>query len=77
MQIVRLGNNIRDGEAFQFVVPANSWFASAPDKNSMYSFVGCTVSPGFDFADFEIADRSELIKLYPQHKDLVIQLTRK
>ncbi len=77
LQIVRLGNNIRKGEVFQFVVPANAWFASAPDKNSIYSFVGCTVSPGFDFTDFEIADRSELIKLFPQHKDLVTQLTRK
>ena len=73
---VQLGSNIQNGELFQFVVPANSWFASRPSKNSSYSFVGCTVSPGFDFEDFELTDAAPLIKQYPHQADLIRSLTR-
>jgi predicted cupin superfamily sugar epimerase len=38
--------------------------------------VGCTVAPGFDFADFEMPARQELVSLYPQHKAIIEQLTR-
>lgn len=73
---IQLGSNIHNGEVFQYVVPANSWFASRPTKNNSYSFVGCTVSPGFDFKDFELNDAEPLIKLYPDHSDLIRSLTR-
>jgi len=38
--------------------------------------VGCTVAPGFDFADFEMARREELVKDYPQHRSVIERLTR-
>lgn len=76
LQIIKLGSDILNGEIFQFVVPANCWFASIPAENSMYSFVGCTVAPGFDFEDFELAETKTLTKLYPQHKDIIKKLTR-
>jgi len=38
--------------------------------------VGCTVAPGFDFADFELADKEALAGQYPQHAALIRQLTR-
>lgn len=76
LETIKLGNNILNGEVFQYVVPANCWFASEPAKNSKFSFVGCTVAPGFDFADFELANTDELSKLYPQHKVLIRRLTR-
>lgn len=73
---VKLGNNILNGEVFQFVVPAGCWFASEPAPESSFCFVGCTVAPGFDFEDFELANRVDLIKQYPQHATIINRLTR-
>jgi len=71
-----MGQNIIIGEKFQHVVPAGCWFASKPAEGSFYSFTGCTVAPGFDFEDFELADAASLIQLYPQHSALIKHLTR-
>jgi predicted cupin superfamily sugar epimerase len=73
---VHLGSDIRNGEVYQFVVPANNWFASIPSAQANFCFVGCTVSPGFDFYDFELAHAEDLISQFPQHKDLIVSLTR-
>lgn len=64
------------GEAcFQAVVPAGRWFAARPVAGAAYVLVGCTVSPGFDFADFEMADRAAMIAAFPQHEALITELT--
>jgi predicted cupin superfamily sugar epimerase len=76
LDIIRLGNNIELGECFQYVVPANCWFASRPANESEFSFVGCTVAPGFDFADFELAIADNLSLAYPQHKSIIDSLCR-
>jgi len=76
LQTIHLGNNILAGEVFQFVVPANCWFASEPATNTQFSFVGCTVAPGFDFADFELANAVTLTQLYPQHENIIKRLCR-
>jgi predicted cupin superfamily sugar epimerase len=76
LDIIQLGNDISNGETFQYVVPANCWFASKPKANTSFSFVGCTVAPGFDFKDFELAKADELIQLYPQHKNSIQSLCR-
>jgi len=76
LETINLGNNILNGEIFQFVVPAGCWFASEPAPESNFSFVGCTVSPGFDFADFELANANNLSRLYPQHETIIRRLTR-
>lgn len=71
-----LGPEPDAGQSFQAVVPADSWFASHVEDRSSYSLVGCTVAPGFEFEDFELAHRKELIALYPQYRDLIETLTR-
>lgn len=76
LTVVSLGNDIEKGQLFQYVVPANCWFASRPAKDSEFSFVGCTVAPGFDFADFELATAKELIAAYPQHQAIITALCR-
>jgi len=76
LTVHRLGSNIEKGENFQTVVKAGSWFASVPADGSEYALVGCTVAPGFDFAEFELADRATLAKQYPQHATLIGTLTR-
>jgi predicted cupin superfamily sugar epimerase len=71
-----LGTNPEKGESFQTVIKAGSWFASVPAPGSEYALVGCTVAPGFDFADFELADRTALTLQYPEHAELIEKLTR-
>jgi predicted cupin superfamily sugar epimerase len=72
----QLGLDLENGEQPQLVIAAKSWFASEVKKGESWCLVGCTVSPGFDFEDFEMATRVELIKLYPDMNDLITGLTR-
>lgn len=73
---IRLGSNADAGEEFQAVVPAGCWFGSSLAQPESFALVGCTVAPGFDFADFEMARRYELTAQYPQHRDIIASLTR-
>lgn len=63
-------------EDFQFAVPAGYWFGATVDEPHSFSLVGCTVSPGFHFDDFELAKRGELTKQYPYLKGIIAKLTR-
>ncbi len=78
MKTLKLGSDYENGEVFQAVVQAGCWFASRVNdlRADAYSLVGCTVAPGFDFKDFEMADRSKLTQEFPQYKDLIESLTR-
>ncbi|HJS53044.1 MAG TPA: cupin domain-containing protein [Chitinophagaceae bacterium] len=76
LEIISLGNDFEKGQSFQYVVPANCWFAGRPASGSKYCFVGCTVSPGFEFADFELANVNALVRVYPQHKAIINELCR-
>ena len=76
LRIIKLGRDLINGETYQAVVPANCWFASRPVGVDGFSLVGCTVAPGFDFVDFEMANRSSLLQRYPQHEQLILELTR-
>jgi len=72
----KLGNDAANGFSFQCVVKAGSWFGAILQGGGNYALVGCTVAPGFDFDDFELADREGLCAVYPQHESLIHQLTR-
>ncbi|MBX2907593.1 MAG: cupin domain-containing protein [Taibaiella sp.] len=66
-----------DSDASPFtVIKAGSWFGSRVETASSYTLCGCTVAPGFDFADFELAGRNSLAQLYPEHKGIIEALTR-
>ncbi len=71
-----IGNNFSEGQVPQFVVPGRHWFAAKTLKVDSYSFVGCTVAPGFDFADFVLPERAELISKFPQYEDIITRFTR-
>lgn len=71
-----LGPNPAEGQQFQATVPAGAWFGAALRPGAAYGLVGCTVAPGFEFADFELADRRALLRRYPQHAALIEDLTR-
>jgi predicted cupin superfamily sugar epimerase len=71
LQIIHLGSNPEAEEVFQAVVKRGCWFGSMVEEAGSYALVGCTVAPGFDFADFELANRQELLRLYPQHCQVI------
>ncbi len=60
-----VGRDIEKGENFQVIIPKNVWFAAHLINKNGYALVGCTVSPGFDFDDFKMADIKELKKEFP------------
>ena len=76
LEVLTLGSDFEAGEQFQLVVPANVWFASRPQQGVEFSLVGCTVSPGFDFNDFELAKQNDLEMEFPQHRTIIHELTR-
>jgi predicted cupin superfamily sugar epimerase len=67
--------SLKDGQ-FQLIVPAGCWFAARVNDPESYALCGCTVAPGFDFRDFEIADRKLLLKEFPTENQIIEQLTR-
>lgn len=76
LRIIKLGKDLTAGEAPQAVVMHGDWFASRCAVPDGYALVGCTVAPGFDFADFEMAERAALTAQYPQHEAIIRELTR-
>lgn len=73
---VVLGSNPLKGQLVQFAVSAGSWFGAMPMPSSAFSFVGCTVSPGFDFEDFELGRQEALCAEYPMYSRLICEFTR-
>lgn len=72
-----LGPEIEKGQQFQLTIPANHWFAAQVDDSlDSFALVGCTVAPGFDYQDFELAERASLTEQYPEHQALIEALTR-
>jgi len=75
LQILRLGSDLEKGEALQVVIPANSWFGALVEKQESFALCGCTVAPGFDFNDFEMAQQEDLLALYPNNREIIKRLT--
>ncbi len=73
---VILGQNINQGQSVQLIVPKGVWQGSYLLEGGAFALMGTTMSPGFDFADNEIGDRSELTNLYPSQKELIEKLTK-
>lgn len=75
LTILTLGHDVAQGELLQAVVPAHTWFGARVQGGSGFSLVSCTVAPGFDFADFELADRARLTQEFPGQAAVIEQLT--
>ena len=70
-----LGDDPFNSSSFQQVVPQGSWFAAESLDPLSFSLAGCTVAPGFDFKDFEMAERETLMELFPQHGAIIEHFT--
>ncbi|HBH24269.1 MAG TPA: hypothetical protein DDY13_12700 [Cytophagales bacterium] len=66
-----VGRQLEGGEEMQLVIPAGSWFAAHVVEGGSFGLVGCSVAPGFDFDDFELANKNDLINKYPQHRNVI------
>ncbi|MFA5042627.1 MAG: cupin domain-containing protein [Kiritimatiellia bacterium] len=84
----RLGHCAAAGEQFLAVIPAGTWMGArlaAPavaalqrggrERHRGYALIGCTVAPGFDFRDFTVGRRADLLRQFPQHRELITVLT--
>ena len=74
--IARLGRDLDRGERPQIVVTAGTWFGVELPAGADYCLVGCTVAPGFDFADFELAMGPELADRYPAMREPIRRMSR-
>ena len=74
-RITMLGTDLDRGERPQHVVPAGRWFGAEPAPGVPYALVGCTVAPGFEFARFELGNRTRLSALFPDARALIKRLT--
>lgn len=74
--VATLGTNLAAGERPQVVIPAGTWFGTELSPGASHCLVGCTVAPGFEFADFELAAGPELARAYPAFADRIARMTR-
>ena len=72
---VIIHNDLAAGHEPQLVVPAGVWQGCRLIPGGNWALLGCTVAPGFDYADFELGNRIELLAQYPEHSVLVTALT--
>jgi predicted cupin superfamily sugar epimerase len=75
-QVITLGQDISSNQQIQVHVPANTWQGCLLNQDGEFALMGTTVTPGFEFDDFELADRQMLLREYPQHEKLINRLTR-
>lgn len=68
----KIGNNGTP----QAVIKAGTWLAAALDNKRSYCLLGCTVSPEFDYRDWELGKRNELVRMYPQHRARIERYTK-
>jgi predicted cupin superfamily sugar epimerase len=61
---------------FQAWIPANTWFASKVEQSDGFALCGCTVAPGFEFSEFELAKSAKLLEQFPQHRSYITALCR-
>ena len=74
--VARLGLDLAAGQRPQVVIPAGAWFGTELAPGAPYCLVGCTVAPGFEFTDFELAAGPELATRYPSVADRIARMSR-
>jgi len=70
-----LGSDLSKGQLPQLMIPSGTIFGSAIVDKNTYALVSCTVAPGFDFRDFQLFTKEELLPLFPDHEAIISRLT--
>ncbi len=73
-KIIEIGNNLITGQVPQIIVPGDVWQGSKLKAGGKFALVGTTMSPGYEFEDYEAGNRDELILQYPGFSSLISQL---
>ena len=76
MTVFHLGRDPNKGELPMLVIPKGTIFGAELKNKRSYSLIGCTVSPGFEFEDFELMSRSKLKRMFPERVELINRLTK-
>lgn len=74
-RIVTIGNDLSAEQQPQVLVERGVWQGSRLVQGGRWALLGCTVSPGFEYDDYESADRSVLVKEWPEYAELIAALT--
>ena len=74
-EIITLGHDVLNGQRIQVTVPADTWQGCLLKEPGRFALMGTTVTPGFESADFKAGQRIELLKQYPNRRDLTLKLT--
>jgi uncharacterized protein len=75
-RVLTLGQDILNGQQLQVVVPRGVWQGSFLQPGGAFALLGCTMAPGFDFADYEHGASEPLLKAYPEQRELILRLTK-
>ena len=75
-EVKNLGNNVENDEIPSLLLPKGCWFGARLKNLESFGFVSCAVFPGFDFSDFELAQRDNLLEKFPHHKNIITELTK-
>ena len=71
-----LGQDLLNDQKLQTTVSKGIWQGTRLLEGGQWALLGCTVAPGFEFADFEIKSREEFKELFPEHLETVESFTR-
>ena len=74
--LLTLGSDLAAGHQVQVIVPAGVWQGTRLIGDGKVALLGCTVTPGFDFADYRNAPAAEIIAQWPDQADRIRALTR-
>ncbi|MDP3830155.1 MAG: cupin domain-containing protein, partial [Ignavibacteriaceae bacterium] len=75
LSVPKLGRDLENDETLQLTIGKGKWFAARIIDQKSFSLIGCTVTPGFNFEDFELGKRDELLSQFPNHSVIISQLT--
>ena len=74
--VARLGLALDSGERPQLVIRRGTWFGTELCAGASHCLIGCTVAPGFEFTDFELADAADLARRYPSMRARIARMRR-
>jgi uncharacterized protein len=74
-RMLTLGADLQAGQVPQLVVPGGVWQGSVLVDGGRFGLLGCTMAPGFDYADYETGRRDDLSRCYPTVKEMIARLT--
>ena len=71
-----LGSNPEGGLRLHAVIQKGVWFGATVEEEEPFALAGCTVVPGFEFRDFEIGNRDQLLAAFPAQRTIIERLTK-